>query len=197
MQVGIETEMTKGAIMNVYKLTITTYISYQYEVKETKFYLTEPEMQANRMLIESRNRRGGGWIPNITSMDFEEREIAFDVAKEEMTIAQFEELFNIDINYPVKPKITPIEAKCMFLRRGGEAMHKLGELTRDTYNAELIYVQKEDNDYWYGLFAEGFGFYDVRFKKEDCVDATEDMIERWTKDRNTIIFPEDILNASN
>ena len=78
--------------------------------------------------------------------------------------------------------------KDMFLRKGGKAIHILGDITRDVYNAELIVVNGEDESNWIGHFAEGFGFCDVKFAKSDCKEATAEEIEMWLKDRDSIIF---------
>ena len=76
----------------------------------------------------------------------------------------------------------------MFLRKGGKAIHKLGDISRDYYNAELIVVEKEESLNWIGHFAEGYGFIDVKFAKADCKEATDEEIKMWVKDRNCIIF---------
>lgn len=83
--------------MNIYKLTVTKFIEYEYEEVETHFYLTEAELQQDRLAIEASNKRDGKWIPNITSVDFDSEEIDLDDAKEEMTVAQFEKLFNTTV----------------------------------------------------------------------------------------------------
>ena len=78
--------------------------------------------------------------------------------------------------------------KYMFLRKGGKAIHQLGDISRDYYNSELIVVEKEEPLNWVGHFAEGYGFIDVKFAKEDCKDATDEEVKMWIKDRNCIIF---------
>lgn len=79
-------------------------------------------------------------------------------------------------------------SKYMFLRKGGKAIHKLGDISRDYYNSELIVVEKEEPLNWVGHFAEGYGFIDVKFAKEDCKDATDEEVKMWIKDKNCIIF---------
>lgn len=82
----------------IYRLRIEQIIEYEYEHVWYKFYLTEEDMKKDREQIEKSNKRpDGSWIPNITSMYFEEDETTFEDAKNEMTISQFEELFNLDI----------------------------------------------------------------------------------------------------
>lgn len=78
--------------------------------------------------------------------------------------------------------------KYMFIRQGGKAIHQLGDLSRDTYNAELICVSSEDEDSWIGNYAEGFGFYGVKFSKCDCREASEEEIEAWFKDKNQFVY---------
>lgn len=75
------------------------------------------------------------------------------------------------------------ETKQMLLRRNGLAVHKLGDISRHTFDAELIYVTGEDGDSWVGHFAEGMGFVCVRFLKSDCREATEEEIELCDKGR--------------
>lgn len=80
--------------MNVCKLTVTKFIEYEYEQVEVRFYRTKGEMEQDRLAIETSNKRDGKWIPNITSIDFDFEELDFDDAKDEMTITQFEDLFD-------------------------------------------------------------------------------------------------------
>ena len=88
--------------MNVCKLTVTKFIEYEYEQVEVRFYRTKDEMEQDRLSIETSNKRGGKWIPNITSIDFDFEELDFDDAKDEMTIEQFEDLFD---TYVVDPRL--------------------------------------------------------------------------------------------
>ena len=67
--------------------------------------------------------------------------------------------------------------KTMLIKKGGKAIHLTGDLTRDTYNAELIYVHNETETEWIGHYAEGFGFINVHFLKSDCREATEKEIK--------------------
>ena len=78
--------------------------------------------------------------------------------------------------------------KTMFIKRNGKAVHKLGDLSRDLYDAELICISNEDDENWIGNYAEGFGFFDVKFSKKDCRDATEEEVQEWIKDKNTFKF---------
>lgn len=78
--------------------------------------------------------------------------------------------------------------RCMFIRKNGKAIHQLGDISRDYYNAELIYVHSEDEDNWIGHYAEGYGFINVKFAKKDCKEASEEEVKMWIKDRNSIVF---------
>ena len=59
-----------------------------------------------------------------------------------------------------------------FLKKGADAIHQTGDISRDVYDAELIIVREEDEEFYIGNFVEGFGFIDVKFRKEDCRKAT-------------------------
>lgn len=56
--------------------------------------------------------------------------------------------------------------KIMVLKGGSPAIHQLGNIGRN--EDEYIRVYAEDKDDFIGVFEEGFGFIDVRFKKDDC-----------------------------
>ena len=68
-------------------------------------------------------------------------------------------------------------SKPMFIKKGGKAIHQLGDISRDVYDAELIFINNEDEDNYIGSYAEGFGFINVKFNKADCRDATEEEVE--------------------
>ena len=67
--------------------------------------------------------------------------------------------------------------KFMFIKKGGKAIHKLGDISRDVLDAEMIYVYNEDEKNWIGQYCEGFGFVDVKFAKADCRDASEEEVD--------------------
>lgn len=88
--------------MTIYKLTIETTIEYEYEEIKIRFYLTKEDMKKDIEKIKTRHtNKDGSWIPNISSMRFYEEEVSFEDTKDEMTIAQYEELFNTTIGEPV------------------------------------------------------------------------------------------------
>lgn len=88
--------------MNIYKLTIDEYIEHEFKNTIICFYRTKEEMEHDHDLYKLKHTRDGKWIPNITSVDFDFEELDFDDAKDEMTITQFEELFD---TYVVDPSI--------------------------------------------------------------------------------------------
>lgn len=78
--------------------------------------------------------------------------------------------------------------KLMFIKKGGKAVHQLGDLSRDFYETELICVSNEDEDNWIGNYAEGFGFFGIKFSKEDCREATDEEVDKWIKNPDLIKF---------
>ncbi|MDN5317860.1 MAG: hypothetical protein PWR08_1985, partial [Thermoanaerobacterium sp.] len=62
--------------------------------------------------------------------------------------------------------------RIMVLKGGSPAIHKLGNIGRE--NDDYIRVYDETEDYYIGNFEEGFGFVDVKFRKEDCRPLTEE-----------------------
>lgn len=78
--------------------------------------------------------------------------------------------------------------KFMFIRKGGRAIAKTGNLSRDYYDAELICVSNENENNWIGNYAEGFGFFGINFAKEDCIEATDEEVEAWIKDHKSVKF---------
>lgn len=57
------------------------------------------------------------------------------------------------------------------------AIHKLGDISRDT--PDLCVVSEEDEDNFYGNWVTGFGFISVRFPKTTTRNLTEDEIEKY------------------
>lgn len=80
--------------------------------------------------------------------------------------------------------------KLMFIKKGGKATSKSGkyDLSRDYLDAELICISNEDEHNWIGNYAEGMGFFNVHFAKEDCREATDEEVEQWIKNNETIKF---------
>ena len=78
--------------------------------------------------------------------------------------------------------------KLMFIKKGGKAFHKTGNLSRDYYDTELICVSNEDENNWIGNYAEGMGFFNVHFAKEDCREATDEEAGKWIENHELIKF---------
>ena len=78
--------------------------------------------------------------------------------------------------------------KLMFIKKGGKAFHKMGNLSRNYYDAELICVSNEDEYNWIGNYAEGMGFFNVHFAKEDCREASDEEVDEWIKDPESFKF---------
>lgn len=78
--------------------------------------------------------------------------------------------------------------KLMFIKKGGRAIAKMGDLSRDYYDVELICVSNEDKNNWIGNYAEGFGFFGVKFAKEDCREASDEEVNSWIKDHESVKF---------
>ena len=88
--------------MNVYKLTIEETIEYEYSATTIGYYLTKDEVTAAIAEYKKSHTKDGKWVPNISSVNFDEKKISFDDAKSEMTIEQFEDLFD---TYVVDPRL--------------------------------------------------------------------------------------------
>lgn len=65
--------------------------------------------------------------------------------------------------------------KYMVLLGGRPAKHKMGDIGRT--EDDFIRVFSEDDTYYIGNFAEGFGFIDVKYKKEDCRNLTKEEVD--------------------
>lgn len=59
-----------------------------------------------------------------------------------------------------------------------EAHHKLGDISSSV--PDLCFVQREDEDNYYGMWEFGFGFIDVRFPKSTTRELTEEEHEKYS-----------------
>ena len=72
--------------------------------------------------------------------------------------------------------------RLMFLRKGGQATHKLlGDITRDTLDDELIIVDDETDTQYIGGFVNGLGCEGVMFNKKDCRYPTDKEVSEWLR----------------
>lgn len=69
-----------------------------------------------------------------------------------------------------------IKPRLMILKGGADAIHMLGNIKRDFDDKIIVYEEDEDN--YYGNFEEGFGFINVKFKKEDVRCLTKEEIDK-------------------
>jgi len=80
--------------------------------------------------------------------------------------------------------------KMMILKGGSSAIHKLGDIGRK--EDDYIRVFEEDKEYYIGNFEEGFGFIEVKFKKEDCRSLTKeerkDLNGKWYIISGTLLY---------
>ena len=74
--------------------------------------------------------------------------------------------------------------RIMVLKGGSPAMHKLGNIGRKDDDYIRVYAESEGE--YIGVFEEGFGFIDVRFKKNDCRIINEDEFKFLNKQFCTI-----------
>ena len=80
--------------------------------------------------------------------------------------------------------------KLMFLKKNGVATSEDNSInfSRDYYDTELICVSNETDKYWIGNFAEGFGFFNIHFAKEDCREATDEEVCEWIENPEWVKF---------
>jgi hypothetical protein len=94
--------------MNVYCLYVTKTIEYEYENTDKYFFFEQKDVDDFKEEYLKKNKRSdGSFIPNITSIDFEQDLLSLNELKEVATIADIEELtgFTIDISgYFLKDK---------------------------------------------------------------------------------------------
>lgn len=87
--------------MNVYCLYVTKTIEYEYENKEKYFFFEQKDVDDfKEEYLKKHKRPDGRFIPNITSIDFEQELLSLNELKQVATIADIEELtgFPIDIS---------------------------------------------------------------------------------------------------
>ena len=58
-----------------------------------------------------------------------------------------------------------------------KAIHKLGDISRDT--PDLCFINDKDDDNYIGSWVYGFGFIKVKFPKETTRDLTPDEIKEY------------------
>lgn len=120
-------------------------------------------------------------IDEIESLDQAKELIKMMASQTSMTLKtsvcdfDYEKYVNEKLNENIE--IPRVIKKYMFIKKGGKAIHKLGNISRNVYDAELIYIYNETDTDWIGQYCEGLGFFDVKFNKGDCRDATDEEIK--------------------
>ena len=85
----------------VYCLYVTTTIEYEYENMEKYFFFTQEQVDDFKEEYLKKNKRPDGrFIPNITSVDFEQELLSLSELKHVATVSDIEEMtgFVIDIS---------------------------------------------------------------------------------------------------
>ena len=82
----------------IYQLCIEQTVEYEYDSQRYEYALTRDEAIKLKEKIIFDNRRNGNWIPNITSLTIDINECDTKDILDEITIEQFEQLFDIKFN---------------------------------------------------------------------------------------------------
>lgn len=82
----------------IYQLCIEQTVEYEYDSQRFEYALTRDEAIKLKEKIIFDNRRNGNWIPNITSLTIDINECDTKDILDEITIEQFEQLFDIKFN---------------------------------------------------------------------------------------------------
>ena len=81
--------------MSYYRLGIYTQIEYEYEQEEVYFFRTKQEAEDfKNEYDEDHKREDGSYIPNIDFIEYDIDEISYEEMKREITVSQFEKMFN-------------------------------------------------------------------------------------------------------
>ena len=84
--------------MKLFRLKIEVMVEYEIRDCWYEFYLTQEDMNMSKEEIKKRyKRQDGSYIPNVNNIYFDERFIDWEEAKEDMTVLQFEQLFNKEV----------------------------------------------------------------------------------------------------
>ncbi|WP_340032535.1 hypothetical protein NSQ20_11765 [Paenibacillus sp. FSL K6-1122] len=77
-----------------------------------------------------------------------------------------------------------IKSRVMVLMGGSRALHLMGDIGRT--EDDLISVRAEDDEFYIGMFCEGFGFMDVHFPKVNVRPLTKEEVNKLNKTYQTI-----------
>lgn len=92
----------KGKNMKYYRLGIYMQIEYEYTQEETHFFKTAQEAEDFKNEYDKNNKRGGSYIPNIDFIEYDIDEVSYEEMKEEITVSEFERMFDIVITEDFK-----------------------------------------------------------------------------------------------
>lgn len=82
--------------MNYYRLGIYKQIEYEYEHEEVHFFKTKQEAENYKNEYDEYHKKeDGSYIPNIDFIDYDIDEVSYEKMKEEITVSQFERMFNV------------------------------------------------------------------------------------------------------
>ncbi len=82
----------------LYKLEYYVEIENEYQNRWCEFFLNKEDLEKEKeRFLKKNTREDGSYIPNITMIEFEEEEVTFEQAKCDLTLFQFENLFNVVI----------------------------------------------------------------------------------------------------
>lgn len=82
--------------MNYYRLGIYMQIEYEYTENEAYFFKTAQEAEDFKNEYDGdHKRKDGSYIPNINFIEYDIDEVSYEEMKEEITVYQFEKMFNV------------------------------------------------------------------------------------------------------
>ena len=82
--------------MNYYRLGIYMQIEYEYMENEIYFFRTAQEAEDFKNEYDGNHKRkDGSYTPNINFIEYDIDEVSYEEMKEEITVSQFEKMFNV------------------------------------------------------------------------------------------------------
>ncbi len=82
----------------IIRVRVEQLVESEYESEWYEFYRTEEDMEKACEDFEKAHKNpDGSWIPNINYIKFEKELVTFDEAKADMTLAQFEALYGVNV----------------------------------------------------------------------------------------------------
>lgn len=84
--------------MNVFRVYVDEVIEYQYDNSWQEFYLNKDEAEKRKEELDTYSHSKGDLHSRHVYVD----EISLEEAKEDMTVEQFEDLFNVSVDSLLK-----------------------------------------------------------------------------------------------